>query len=220
MKRMQILAVVASVASAAMVGCIQTKSEVDVKPVDINLNITGRLELVITDARRQEEEITGAKPKRTVRPEDIGLPPVLAPRSDVTGPGARLTNDDPASPVVLASLYYVADASSDRQAQLIQQMAARHPQIEALLNSQLVGESHTSVLVPRASLSASQQALVNAENADRAELYKLEAAKKNTTVDQVALGYYLARLEHVNKGAWVERYNKSTSSWDWFQWDR
>ncbi len=220
MKRMQLLAVVASVASTAMVGCIQTKSEVDVKPVDINLNITGRLELVITDARRQEEEITGAKPKRTVRPEDIGLPPVLAPRSDVTGPGARLTNDDPASPVVLASLYYVADASSDRQAQLIQQMAARHPQIEALLDSQLVGESHTSVLVPRASLSASQQALVNAENADRMELYKLEAAKKNTAVDQVALGYYLARLEHVNKGAWVERYNKSTSSWDWFQWDR
>ncbi len=220
MKRVQLLAVVASVASAAMGGCIQTKSEVDVKPVDINLNITGRLELVITDARRQEEEITGAKPKRTVRPEDIGLPPVLAPRSDVTGPGARLTNDDPASPVVLASLYYVADASSDRQAQLIQQMAARHPQIEALLDSQLVGESHTSVLVPKASLSASQQALVNAENADRAELYQLEAAKKNTTVDQVALGYYLARLEHVNKGAWVERYNKSTSSWDWFQWDR
>ena len=220
MKRMQLLAVVASVASAAMVGCIQTKSEVDVKPVDINLNITGRLELVITDARRQEEEITGAKPKRTVRPEDIGLPPVLAPRSDVTGPGARLTNDGPASPVVLVSLYYVADASSDRQAQLIQQMAARHPQIEALLDSQLVGESHTSVLVPRASLSASQQALVNAENADRMELYKLEAAKKNTAVDQVALGYYLARLEHVNKGAWVERYNKSTSSWDWFQWDR
>jgi uncharacterized protein YdbL (DUF1318 family) len=220
MKRMQLLAVVTSVASAAIVGCIQTKSEVDVKPVDINLNITGRLELVITDARRQEEEITGAKPKRTVRPEDIGLPPVLAPRSDAAGPGARLTNDGPASPVVLVGLYYVADTSSDRQAQLIQQMATRHPQIEALLDSQLVGESHTSVLAPRASLSASQQALVNAENADRAELYKLEAAKKNTTVDQVALGYYLARLEHVNKGTWVERYNKSTSSWEWFQWDR
>ncbi len=220
MKRVQLLAVVASVASAAMGGCIQTKSEVDVKPVDINLNITGRLELVITDARRQEEEITGAKPKRTVRPEDIGLPPVLAPKSGATGPGARLTNDGPASPVVLASLYYVADASSDRQAQLIQQMAARHPQIEALLDSRLVGESHTSVLVARASLSASQQALVNAENADRAELYKLEAAKKNTAVDQVALGYYLARLEHVNKGTWVERYNKATSSWEWFQWDR
>ena len=72
----------------------------------------------------------------------------------------------------------------------------------------------------RASLSASQQALVDAENADRAEFYKLETAKKNTTVDQVVTGYYLARLEHVNKGTWVERYNKATSSWEWFQWDR
>ena len=220
MKRMQLLAAVASVASAALVGCIQTKSEVDVKPVDINLNITGRLELVITDARRQEEEITGAKPKRTVRPEDIGLPPGLAPKSDAPGPGARLMHDGPASLLVLVADVYTADAGSDRQAQLIQQMTARHPQIEALLDSQLVGENHTSILVPRASLLASQQALVNAENADRAELYKLEAARKNTTVDQVALGYYLARLEHVNKGTWVERYNKATSSWEWFQWDR
>ena len=30
----------------------------------------------------------------------------------------------------------------------------------------------------------------------------------------------LARLEHVNKGAWVERFNKSAGSWEWFQWDK
>src|SRR2546423_15222460 len=120
MKCMQFLVVVASVASVAIVGCIQTKSDVEVKPVDINLNISGRLELVITDARRHEEEITGAKPKRTVRPEDIGLPPVPTPKSDAPGPGAMLTDDGPALPVMLASLYYVADASSNRQGQLVQ----------------------------------------------------------------------------------------------------
>src|SRR3989475_8405502 len=172
MKRVQFLAVVVAVASTAVVGCIRTKSELAVKPMDINLNISGRLELVITDARRQEEEITGAKPKRTVRPEDIGLPPVSAPKAEATGPGAKLTTDDPTLRVVLVASAYAADASSDQQAQLIQQMAARHPQIEAMLDSQLIGESHTGFVVPRASLSASQQALVNAENADRAELYK------------------------------------------------
>jgi len=220
MRHLQFLAVIALVALAKMVGCVHTKSDVEVKPVDINLNITGRLELVITDARRQEEQITGAKPKRTVRPEDIGLPPVVGPKSEATGPGAKLMTEALAFQVVLVASVYAADTSSDRQGQLIQQMAARHPQIEALLNSQLVGESHTGFLVPKASLSASQQALVNAENADRAELYKLEAAKKNTAVDVVTMGYYLARLEHVNKGTWVERYNKSTGSWEWFQWDR
>jgi uncharacterized protein YdbL (DUF1318 family) len=201
-----------------MIGCVHTKSDVEVKPVDINLNITGRLELVITDARRQEEQITGAKPKRTVRPEDIGLPPVLTPKSEATGPGAKLMTDDLSFQIVLAASVYAADTGNDRQTQLIQQMAARHSQVEALLNSQLVGESHTGFLAPRANLSASQHAIVNAENADRAELYKLEAAKKKTAVDQVAMGYYLARLEHVNKGTWAERYNNGR--WEWFQWNR
>ena len=219
MKRVQFLAVVASVVAVALAGCLQTKSEVQVKPVDINLNITGRLELVIIDARRQEEQIAGAKPKRTVRTEDIGLPPVPEPKSEATPPNLMLTDEALIFPVGLPG-HDVAAASSDRQAQLVQQRATRHSQIQAMLDHQSVGESHTGFLVPRASLSASQQALANAENADRAELYKLEAAQKNTTVDEVTLGYYLARLEHVNKGTWVERYNKSTGRWEWFQWDR
>jgi hypothetical protein len=220
MKRVQFLTLVAAVASAVMLGCIQTKSAVEVKPVDINLNITGRLELVITDARRNEEAITGAKPKRTVLPQDIGLPPVPASGSIAPGPGTMLLDHGPAWTVALAGTCYAAETDGDRQPQLIQQMAARHPQIEALLDSQLVGESHSGILTPRASLSTSQQALVTAENADRVELYRLEAASRNTTLEQVALGYYLARLEHVNKGVWVERYNKSTGGWEWFRWDR
>jgi uncharacterized protein YdbL (DUF1318 family) len=221
MKRAQLVAAIASIAVVLLVGCLQTKSEVEVKPVDINLNITGRLELVITDARRQEEAITGSAPKRTVRPEDIGLPQAPTPTSDATESGTILTDDgSPLPRVVLVADIYPVDASSDREAQLIRQMAARHQQIAAMLDSHLVGESHTGFLVPKGSLSANQQAVVDAENADRTELYKLEAAKKNTTVDQVALAYYMARLEHVNKGTWVERYNKATGSWEWFQWNR
>jgi uncharacterized protein YdbL (DUF1318 family) len=201
--------------------CLQTKSEVDVKPVDINLNITGRLEVVITDARQQEQQITGSAPKRTVRPEDIGLPPAPSPTSDAAGSGAILTENDaaPEKLMLVADIYLVA-ASGDRGTQLIQQMAARHSQIAAMLDSQLVGESHTGFLVPKGNLSPAQQALVAAEKGDRAELYKLEAAKKNTAQDQVALAYYMARLEHVNKGTWVERYNKTAGSWEWFQWNR
>ncbi len=220
MKRMPLLVVLVSVASTAMVGCLRTRSEVAVKPVDINLNITGRLELVITDARRQEEEIAGAKPKRTVRPEDIGLPPLPAPKSGAIGPGTMLPPHGPAPSGVLASIDCAGETGGDRRAQLIQQMTGRHPQVTAMLDGRVVGESHTGFLVPKASLSANQQALVNAENADRNELYKLEAAKKKATLDDVVLGYYLARLEHVSKGTWVERYDKSTGRWGWFQWDR
>lgn len=215
MKLARIVAVITFAASAGLSGCgpVQTKSEVDVKPVDINLNITGRLEVVITDARKQEEQITGSAPKRIVRPEDIGLPASAAPTSDA-GRAAAIASDNYENP---ARLIWVAD---DSEAQLIQQMAARHQQVAAMLNGQLVGESHTGFLVSKASLTPSQQSIVDAENADRTKLYQLEAGKKGTTVDQAALGYYLARLEHVNKGAWVERFNKSSGSWEWFQWDK
>jgi len=212
MKLARIVAVITLVAGLSGCGPVQTKSEVDVKPVDINLNITGRLEVVITDARKQEEQITGSAPKRTVRPEDIGLP-ASTPTSDAGRASMMASRNDENA----ARLVFVAD---DSEAQLIQQMAARHQQIAAMLNEQLVGESHTGFLVLKSSLTPSQQASVDAENADRTKLYQLEAAKKGTTVDQAALGYYLARLEHVNKGAWVERFNKSSGSWEWFQWDK
>ncbi len=211
MKQAKSRVVAASIASVVIAGCIHTQSEVSVKPVDINLNITGRLELVVTDARKQEEKITGSKPKRTVRPEDIGLPPAPEPRSEAGAPDSfRL---------VLVSTAWAAE-SDGRQDELTRQMAARHPKIEALRDSHVAGESHTGWLVPRGSLTPSQQELIKAENTDRAELYELESARKKTKVDQVALGYYLARLEHVNKGTWVERYDKSASAWVWFQWDK
>jgi uncharacterized protein YdbL (DUF1318 family) len=210
MKRMQLVLLLALTGSTALIACLQTKSEVDVKPVDINLNITGRLEVVITDARKVEEEITGSKPKRTVRPEDIGLPPASSDKSDAGG--ATYADQADAGSIVLVA--------ADPEQQLIEQMAARHPQIQAMLDSQVVGESHTGYLVSKATLSASQQSLMDAENSDRLQLYKLEAAKKNTPLDQVALGYYLARLGHVNKGNWVDQFNKSTGSWEWFQWNR
>jgi uncharacterized protein YdbL (DUF1318 family) len=220
MRRMRMAAAAVAIAWAALIGCFHTQSEVDVKPVDINLNITGRLELVITDARKEEQKITGSAPKRIVRPEDIGLPAGSAPTSEAES-GARLANRRTQTPrlMLVAELYPVAD-NGGRKDQLIQQMAARHGQIAGMLDSQLVGERHTGFLAARGSVSAQQQALIDAENADREELYKIEAAAKNTTENQVALAYYMARLEQVNKGNWVERYDKATGSWDWFQWDR
>ena len=213
-------AALAIIGCVALAGCLQTKSEVDVKPVDINLNITGRLELVITDARKEEQRITGSAPKRTVRPEDIGLPAGSAPTSEA-GPGAAIAYSRAPAPrlMLVAALYPVAE-SGDNKDRLIQRMAARHAQIAAMLDSQLVGERHTGFLAAKGSLTPEQRTLMDAENADRTELYKVEAAAKNTTQNQVALAYNMARLEHVNKGNWVERYDKTTASWEWFQWDR
>jgi uncharacterized protein YdbL (DUF1318 family) len=151
-----------------------------------------------------------------VTPQDIGLPAATA---NTNNPGAMLTDRG----WQLAHLLLVADvyaAEGGDRTQLIQQMAARHSQIASMLDSGSVGEAHTGFLVPRGNLTAAQQALVDAENANRTELYKLEAARKNTPIDQVVLAYYMARLEHVSKGTWVQRYNKATGTWEWFQWSR
>src|SRR5712671_7754715 len=173
MKLARIVAVITLIASAGFSACgpVQTKSEVDVKPVDINLNITGRLEVVITDARKQEEQITGSAPKRTVRPEDIGLP-ASTPTSDAARSTMMASQNYEKDYENSARLVWVAD---DSEQQLIQQMAARHSQVAAMLNGQLVGESHTGFIVPKASLNPSQQSIVDAENADRTKLYQLEA---------------------------------------------
>src|SRR5712671_3770909 len=101
MRRMHLVLLLALVGSTVVIACLQTKNEVDVKPVDINLNITGRLEVVITDARKVEEEITG-KTKRTVRPEDIGLPPASSDKSDAGG-GMDADQVDRGSIVLVAS---------------------------------------------------------------------------------------------------------------------
>src|SRR4029077_5286465 len=113
MRRMHLVLLLALTGSTILIACLQTKREVDVKPVDINLNITGRLEVVITDARKVEEEITGSKPKRTVRPEDIGLPPASTNKSDAGG----AMNADQAE---MGSIVLVA---VDPKQQLIEQMA-------------------------------------------------------------------------------------------------
>lgn len=213
MKRSLFRGGIVLLATAASFGCLRTKSEVDVKPVDINLNISGRLELVITDARQAEAAISGAKPKRTVRPEDIGLPPV--PRD-----GAMRFEEPTRARLMFVSDVQTIGAAADDQAALIRAMAARYAQVATLRARGSVGEGHDGFLAPRASLSAAERALVDAENRDRAQVYALEAAAKGTTGSEVALGYYLARLEHVAKGTWAERYDKSTGQWQWFQWDR
>src|SRR5260221_6692068 len=107
MRRIHIVLLLALTGSTVLIACLQTKSEVDVKPVDINLNITGRLEVVITDARQQEQQITGSAPKRTVRPEDIGLPPAPSPTSDAAGSGAILTENHaaPEKLMLVADIY-------------------------------------------------------------------------------------------------------------------
>jgi len=202
--------------TALLTGC--THSEIVIKqdkPMEINLNVNANVNLVIHDARQDMEQITGEKPKQTVNPEDIGLPPA-APAGHTAAPTAILP-----SPAVLT----LADFSPRTTVRLAAEddlkksMAARDKEIRALWDAALVGESHTGLLVAKGALTAPQTALMTAENSDRAQLYKIQAAAKGSSEADVALAFYLSRLGYAQKGCWYEKYDKTASAWVWAQWD-
>jgi hypothetical protein len=211
-----------AVALIAPAGCgpIETRNTVVIeqpKPLEVNVNLTGRLELVITDARQDLEQITGEKPKREVKPEDIGLPPDTA-----TAPGSSIAEPQPIALLSAVSTApggttFIAAHTDD---QLVASMAARNSKIRDLLSAKLVGESHTGYLVEKGKLSDAQSATMAAENADRAALYDLRAKENKTTVVRAALAYYLQRLGYAEKGDWVEKFNKQTRQWEWIQWSK
>lgn len=210
----------------ALIGGCSTRVIVEQpKPLEININFTGHLNLVIHDARQNLEQITGEKPTNIVRPEDIGLPP--APRSGTQGPAdlsslAEADLEPPTFPILWSTRPHRAPAFYEIQQQseqdLTRAMAARNARLQALWAEGIVGESHTGLLVAKGTLNDEQQQLLNAENRDRSALYALEADRKKVKPDEVALGYYVARLGYAKKGAWYEVRNAATSQWEWKRW--
>lgn len=91
--------------------------------------------------------------------------------------------------ILLAAVFFLpalasADAMSDLQARFKQ----RYPQLAALKQAAIAGETAAGYVefVPGQRADKDAQSLVAAENADRAQLYKLLAAREGTTPDQVA----------------------------------
>ena len=212
MKRMLILAGFALV----MAGCIQTKSEVDVKPIDVNLNLSGTVNLNVTvnDARKDMQQMQGAAPTREVKLQDLGYP------APATQPGAMGPVAPAMEPVLMVASMPMPAARED---DLKNNISGRIPQVRYLLDAHVAGETHTGLLLaaPGATLSVQQAAIMTAENADRGELYSIQAQQKGVGVDAVGLSFYVARLGYAKQGDWYEKYNKeskATNKWEWSKW--
>lgn len=207
------------------------------KPLEVNLNVHADVNVVITDARKDLQQITGQKPIRNVTAADIGLPE--EPKSNDTStsnPGSSQLPIPRSEPVANATpVLYLSDFphsaanlpaptrhNVDRSDDLKSAMATRNAQVRALLDTHNAGEAANGLLAiaPGGSPTAAQNQLLAAENADRSELYQIEAAKKNKPVAEIALGYYVARLGYAQKGDWYQKYNKTSKVWEWAQWDK
>jgi uncharacterized protein YdbL (DUF1318 family) len=174
---------------------------IEPKPIEVNINISGKLELVITDARKNLDYIMGATPS------------VPSSRS-----GSAIPAQSDASAMVLQMTVAPASqpATEDKQA-ILDDLRVRFPKIRALLDAKLVGESHTGLVVARDTLQPEQIALLEAENTSRQKLYEMEALEKKVGTADVALIYYKERVERAKSGDWMERLNRVTGKWEWIQ---
>src|SRR5438067_970058 len=133
-----------AVVACVLAGC-NTHHEIVVsqpKPMEVNVNLTGRLELVVTDARKDLEQIEGEKPKRVVTAQDIGLPATTeGPPAPATKPGAR--GLEPRRVVYLGEMGTqpprIALASEE---ELKKAMEGRRAQVKELRGARVVGEAH------------------------------------------------------------------------------
>jgi uncharacterized protein YdbL (DUF1318 family) len=86
---------------------------------------------------------------------------------------------------------------------LKKRMAARKPAINALKTSGIVGENNQGYLTLRKKQS-DKKALVDAENADRRNVYQLIAKQQGTTAEHVGRRRALKIADIAAPGTWLQ----------------
>lgn len=88
----------------------------------------------------------------------------------------------------------------------------RLPEIDALKAAGVVGENNVGLVEARTPVSAPQQALIDAENADRLELYKIVARNAGETVEKIGQQRAVRIAELSLPGVWLQN-----SKGDWYR---
>jgi len=95
-------------------------------------------------------------------------------------------------------------AYADSSSAIKSRMAQRLSQIVSLKQSGKVGENNQGFLSVRGSVSASQSALIKAENADRRAVYQIIAAKTKKSASYVGKARAASIRKTAVKGTWVQ----------------
>ena len=111
------------------------------------------------------------------------------------------------------------DAKSYRA--LLESMKKRAGKITKYKNDQSVGENHKGLLSVRESSKMKSDSkyaeavkkLVNDENRDRKEFYKLDAKMNNKSYDQIATTFAKARRNKAKPGHWIQI--QKNGKWRW-----
>jgi uncharacterized protein len=93
-----------------------------------------------------------------------------------------------------------------------QRIRDRLPEIDALKAAGVLGENNRGLVEARTRVNEGQEALIEAENADRRELYQLVARRSGQTVEEVGQQRAVRIAQQALPGVWLQ--NKRG---DWFQ---
>lgn len=91
-----------------------------------------------------------------------------------------------------------------------ERLTQRLPAINKMKAALVIGEDKQGYLAVKGNLSASDQKIVDAENADRKKIYQMLAKKTGASVDKVEARRAAQIAEKSKKGIWLQ---KSDGSW-------
>ena len=97
------------------------------------------------------------------------------------------------------------EVQADSAAAIKSRMAKRLAQVVSLKQGGDIGENNQGYLTVRGSLSATDTALVKAENADRKAVYQLIAAKTKSSASTVGKTRAASIRKSAPKGTWVQQ---------------
>ena len=212
-RRHAIFAVILTTGLFFMTGCIRTHNEVVLrqpKPLQVNIQLTGKLTLVVKEAHDDMRYITGAAPAETA-PSNPVAPPATRTRGKVS-PGSSSSLIPGGDRVVV---FADAAGGSLTKAQVLRKLRLNFPRVKRLLLAHLVGEAHTGYLVPRGHLGGPRRRFVRRDNALRRRLYEIVSRRTGQSVAQVGFVYFHVRLRYLPAGVWVQRFDRSTGRWIW-----
>lgn len=195
-------------------GCLQTHNDVVIsqpKPLEVNVNLNGKLTLVVQDARSDMDFIAGDENNKASQTAPAPTTaPTATPQAGTGQAGSYLVPTDADTRVIFA------DAITPiSQTDILQHLRADFPENHKLLSAHLVGEAHTGYMEARAVMTSAQRAFMAHDNRWRKRLYELRAAQTGQSMTTIGLIYFKIRLKFVPAGSWVQHYDSNAGRWVW-----
>ena len=213
-------------ACSASTGCLSTHNDVVIqqqKPLEVDVNLNGKLTLVVHEAHDDLSYITGQAPSpapaAATAPAiraSAGEPPSTLPSATGASQPSSFNTLQSRRSMVLLDVFAADAGGLPDKSTVLQEMRANYPAVRKLKDAQLVGEAHSGYVVALKALSPTQQQTIQKQNLYRRELYQIVAGQTGQSVQAVSLIFFKQWLRFLRPGDWYQKQNAS-GQWVWTQ---